>query len=171
MAYQLIPDILGAIILAATFILCLRSFRREDHRHAQSLCDTGGAPSTHEAGVSNLSLGEVLNLMDRSVGRTVRAGHSPITGAAEGGAARMAGVKDRPGAGEFMRHSSASVQNDLEGIEVTVRVNTQRISSAAGALGMQDVVNAEWEPVYPEVVRARRPATSVQPGVVHKLHP
>ncbi len=160
MAYQLVPDFLGAIILVAAFVLCLRSFRREDHRHAQSLCDAGVAPSSHDACVSKQSLAELLNLMGESVGRTVRVGHFPVMGAAEAGATRMAGVEDRLGAGVFTRQSFASPLNVMDGIEVTVRVNTQRTSAAARPVGSQDIVNAEWEPVYPEITRARRLASS-----------
>jgi hypothetical protein len=164
MAYQLVPDILAAIILAATFLLCLRSFRREDHRHAESLCDAGVASSSHDAGVSKQSLAELLNLMDASVGRPVRVGDSPVMGAAEAGATRISGVEDRLGAGVFTRQSSESPLNVMDEIEVTVRVNTQRTSAAARPVGSQDIVNAEWEPVYPEITRARRVASSRAAG-------
>ena len=63
MEYQPILDIFGVIILSATFAFCLRSFRREDHEHAQALPD---------AIVGQQSLAELLNLMDESAGRTVR---------------------------------------------------------------------------------------------------
>jgi hypothetical protein len=63
MEYQIVLDIFGVIILSATFALCLRSFRREDHEHAQALPD---------AVVAQQSLAELLNLMDESAGRTVR---------------------------------------------------------------------------------------------------
>ena len=160
MAYQLVPDILGAIILAATFVLCLHSFRREDHRHAESLCDGGVSPLSNDAGASKQSLAELLNLMDESIDRAVRVGHSPVMWAAEAGATRMAGVEDRLGVGVFTQQLSASPLNVMDGIEVTVRVNTQRTSAAVHPVGSQDIVSAEWEPVYPEISRARRLVSS-----------
>jgi len=98
--------------------------------------------------------------MNESVGRTMLIGHSPVAGAAEAEATRMDGVQDLLGAEVFTRQSSASPRNALDGIEVTVRVNTQRTSAAACPDGTQDIVNAEWEPVYPEITRARRLASS-----------
>ena len=160
MAYLLVPDILGAIILTATFILCLRSFRREDYRHAQSLCDAGVAPPSHDPGVSRQSLAELLNLMDESVGRTVRVRRFPVAEATEAGATRQAGAEDLPGAGIFSRQSSASPLNEMNGIEVTVRVNAQRTTDASSPVVSQDIVNAEWEPVYPDMDRVRRLASS-----------
>jgi len=130
MAYYLVPDILGAMILAATFVLCLRSFRREDYRGAPSLSDRSAAGPPRAAGESTKSLAELLNLMDESVGRS---------------------------SGVFARPSSASPLNVMEGIEVTVRVNTQRTSGASRPVASPDVVNAEWEPVSSEIAPAGRP--------------
>jgi len=62
MEYQITLDIFGVIVLSATFALCLRSFRREDHGHARALPD---------AIVERQSLAELLDLMDESAGRTV----------------------------------------------------------------------------------------------------
>ena len=118
MEYQLIPDILGLIILATTFALCLRSFRREDREDAQ-------APPA--ANVTQQSLAELLNLMDESVGRRVRV---------------------------------APQRDPVDGIEVTVRVNTQRGIAAAAPVGATDIVNAVWEPLTPEYRHAGRLAGS-----------
>ena len=118
MEYQLIPDILGLIILTATFALCLRSFRREDREDVQ-------APPA--ANVNQQSLAELLNLMDESIARRVR----------------------------------VTPQRDpVEGIEVTVRVNTQRSFAPAAPVGSTDIVNAVWEPLTPESRHAGRLAGS-----------
>jgi hypothetical protein len=112
MEYQLIPDILGIIILTATFALCLRSFRREDQKDERPVNDV---VPRHQ------SLAELLNLMDESIDRTVRVAHSGIPGT-------------KPG-------------DDLDGIEVTVRVNQKRGLSRTSPMGTSEVVNAVWEPL------------------------
>jgi hypothetical protein len=114
MEYQLILDIFGLIILSATFALCLRSFRREDHEHAQALPD---------AIAEQQSLAELLKLMDESAGRTVRI---------------------------------APPRDEVDGIEVTVRVNKKRGFAAAAPVGSTEIVNAVWEPLTPEARHAGR---------------
>ena len=143
MEYRLILDILGAMVLAATFVLCLRSFRREDRERAVPLRDDS---------VARQSLAELLNLMDESAGRTVRVASPGPMSAPGAGARRSDFMRDRRSAAVFDRPVSAASLDVLDdGIEVTVRVNKQRASAAAMPVGASDVVNAVWEPVTQEI--------------------
>jgi len=155
MEYRLIPDILGALILAATFVLCLRSFRRDDRRRGemqcntvieqplfdsrvdQPQCDPRVVPPSYDSHASQKSLAELLNLMDENTGGSVF-GH------------------DRRSAATAARPSFPARLPDLDGIEVTVRVDRQRSYGIAAPVGSPDIINAVWEPVDQDIRRAGR---------------
>ena len=124
MAYHLVPDILGATILAATFVLCLLSFRREDRVRARPSGNAVAPQPSRHALTEQKSLGEILGLMNDSIDRTY----------------------ERRSTGAQVRASRSAVVEPPDGIEVTVRVSTQHAPLAAPA-GAAEVVNAVWEPV------------------------
>ena len=125
MEYHVIPDILGAIILAATFVFCLRSFRREDPLRVRSLREEDEAQGPHPAGAEQKSLAELLHLMNESVDC----------------------VNDRRAAPPAAGPVRTPVPNPLDGIEVTVRVNAQRAPGTPFVPA--DIINAVWEHVDP----------------------
>jgi len=137
MAYHIVPDLLGAIILAATFVLCLRSFRRDDQSHQRSLDRESAPRPARENNQAKPSLAEILNLVDDDVDR----------------------VHVRRGAGASVRSSFSRPVDPLEEIEVTVRVNARPAPAPPFPVGPADVINAVWEPVDPEIRRVAGPVT------------
>jgi len=127
MVYHIVPDLLGAIILAVTFVLCLRSFRREDQPRPQSSDRESGPEPARETVPAKPSLAEILNLVDDDVDR----------------------VHVRRGAAASVRSSFSRPVDPLEGIEVTVRVNAQHARDTTIPVRPPDIINAVWEPVDP----------------------
>ena len=173
MGYQIILDILGATILGGTFLLCLRSFQREDLRSKQESRDdfidrqnlaafialmkedfrrNGYAP-THEVMaspvVTRAEVDDAISRIDLPADRCSRG--------------EIVGDRDVSSHGEtyldlrYRRHDGAHAARPagppmvqpFDGLEVTLRVKNQHPFTVAGTADSRRIVNAESEQIPP----------------------
>ena len=164
MSYQIILDILGATILGGTFLLCLRSFQREDRQKNHRPIDELAARENLAAFVALVE--EDLRQKEDAAARTFSA--RPVMASVASDA--YLSIPDRISPLSFvnpigetcldfkyrryegepaLRPVDPSRARTFDGIELTLRVKNQTMS-AAETVDSRELVNASQEQLAPE---------------------